>query len=77
MASGNGLTLEGVNAEVELLGSVIRSLSTQIASMRTRVSDLEQWDVPLVAMGKDPVKRPTKKRPPAKRKGKYKPRRKR
>jgi len=76
MASGNDLTLETVHAEVEMLGSMIRSLSTQVASMRSRVSDLEQWDTPLVVMGKDSVKRPTKKRPP-KRPAKYKPRRKR
>jgi hypothetical protein len=44
MANGNGLSLEGVHLELEKLGSIIRSLSTQIAGVRVRVSDLEHWD---------------------------------
>jgi hypothetical protein len=44
MANGNGLSLEVVHQELERLGSLVRSLSTQIASVRVRVSDLESWD---------------------------------
>jgi len=51
MASGNGLSLESVHQELERLGSLVRSLSTQIASVRVRVSDLEHWDTGLAAPG--------------------------
>lgn len=57
MSNGSGVTLEGVHAEVEKLGGVIRGLSMQIAGMRSRVADLEQWDVPLLTMGKKKKKR--------------------
>jgi hypothetical protein len=70
MANGNGLSLEVVHHELERLGSLVRSLSTQIASVRVRVSDLERWDPisgrgELRLLGKD-----TKKK--GKRKGKGK-----
>ena len=51
MANGNGLSLESVHHELERLGSLVRSLSTQIASVRVRVSDLEHWDTGLAAPG--------------------------
>jgi hypothetical protein len=51
MANGNGLSLETVHQELERLGSIIRGLSTQIASVRVRVSDLERWDTGLGAPG--------------------------
>ena len=51
MANGNGLSLETVHQELERLGSIIRGLSTQIASVRVRVSDLERWDASLGAPG--------------------------
>ena len=44
MANGNGLSLEVVHRELETLGSLVRNLSTQLASVRVRVSDLETWD---------------------------------
>jgi hypothetical protein len=51
MANGNGVSLETVHQELEKLGSIIRGLSTQIASVRVRVSDLERWDIGLGAPG--------------------------
>ncbi len=52
MSNGSGVTLEGVHAEVEKLGGIIRSLSTQLASMRARVTDMEEWDLALEAAGR-------------------------
>ncbi len=54
-------TLEHMNEEIESLGSMVRSLSTQIAGMRARVTDLEEFGVSydstertgILAMGKD------------------------
>jgi len=34
-----------MHRELERLGTLVRSLSTQIASVRVRVSDLERWHV--------------------------------
>ena len=58
MANGHGVSLESVHQELERLGSIIRGLSTQVASVRVRVSDLERWDAGrgkggLKLMGKD------------------------
>jgi len=68
MANGNGMSLEGVHQELENLGSLVRSLSTQIAGVRVRVSDLEHWDT---ARGKGELKLLSKKpKPKRKNKGK-------
>ena len=73
MGSGNGMSLESVHQELEKLGSLVRSLSTQIASVRVRVSDLEHWDTGLASpgtrrgelklMAKDAIKGNLPKRP--------------
>ena len=69
MANGSGLALETMHQELERLGSIIRGLSTQIAGVRVRVSDLERWDTDLGAPGtrraqlKLMSKKPQKKRP--------------
>lgn len=83
MADDSSLTLEHVSSEVEKIGSMLRSMSVQIAGIRTRVADLEQWGVNgahngngggvIVAAKKAAKKRPKvgKKRPkPGKRKPK-------
>ena len=74
MANGNGLSLEVVHHELERLGSLVRSLSTQVASVRVRVSDLEHWDPisnrgELRLLGKDTKKKGNRR---GKRKGKGK-----
>jgi hypothetical protein len=43
MADDSSLTLEQLNLEVEKIGSALRSMTVQIAGIRTRVADLEQW----------------------------------
>jgi hypothetical protein len=43
MTDDNNLTLERLNLEVEKIGSLMRSLSIQVAGIRTRVTDLELW----------------------------------
>jgi hypothetical protein len=43
MTDDSNLTLEHLNLEVEKIGSLMRSLSVQIAGIRTRVTDLELW----------------------------------
>lgn len=43
MTDDSNLTLERLNLEVEKIGSVLRSMSVQIAGIRTRVADLELW----------------------------------
>ena len=59
MADDSSLTLEQLNLEVEKIGSALRSMTVQIAGIRTRVADLEHWGVDginngrhLVAVGK-------------------------
>jgi hypothetical protein len=73
MANGNGPSIEHMHQEIERLGSIVRSLSTQIASMRIRVSDIEEWDRSLMAAGRGKGK--TKKKTKRKKKTKKKNRR--
>jgi hypothetical protein len=72
MPNGNGVTLESVSAEVEKLGSIIRGLSTQIAGIRVRLSDIEQWDRALMMAGRGKGKAKRKKKAKAKKKAKGK-----
>jgi len=44
-----GLTLEQAVAELERLGAEVRSMTTQLASLRARVTDLEQWEKDIAA----------------------------
>ena len=46
MAGDSSLTVEQVNLEVEKIGSMLRSMSTQIAGIRARVADLEGLEGP-------------------------------
>jgi hypothetical protein len=39
-----GLTLEQAIRELERLGTEVRNMATQLASLRARVTDLEQWE---------------------------------
>jgi hypothetical protein len=66
VTSAVGITIEHVNNEVQKLGSAIRSMSIQIASMRARVSDLEGWDASAKRWAKSP---PPKGKPKGKPKG--------
>ena len=70
MANGSGVTLEGVHAEVERLGGDLRNLIMQLAGMRSRVSDLEHWDVPLLAMAKKKKRKAKGAKRPKRPKGK-------
>ena len=44
-----GLTLEQAVAELERLGAEVRSMTTQLVSLRARVTDLEQWEKDIAA----------------------------
>jgi prefoldin subunit 5 len=44
-----GLTLEQAIAELERLGAEVRSMTTQLVSLRARVTDLEQWEKDIAA----------------------------
>jgi prefoldin subunit 5 len=43
------LTLEQAVAELERLGAEVRSMTTQLVSLRARVTDLEQWEKDIAA----------------------------
>ena len=44
MVEARKVTLEGLNREVEKIGSLLRSMNVQIEAIRTRVTDLEHLD---------------------------------
>jgi hypothetical protein len=44
MKKPRGLTLQQAIAELERHGTELRNMATQLASLRARVTDLEQWE---------------------------------
>jgi len=49
MKKPRSLTLEQAVAELERLGAEVRSMATQLAILRARVTDLEQWEKDIAA----------------------------
>jgi hypothetical protein len=43
MREASTVTLEGLNQEIDKIGSLVRSMSIQIRGITTRVADLERW----------------------------------
>ena len=64
-----GLTLVQAISELERLGTEVRNMATQLASLRARVTDLEHWEKSIASVsirkhsGMGTVRKHAKKRP--------------